>query len=227
MLDEGSFLAKLLGTIDLFLIWWVVRPVDRPRRALQAQDRADRDRAVRRLRRHRRHRRGVLWSRGSVSVNRKKLIIGALMVVLGGGAGGANVYFKREKGVEVQVEKIKKRDLEAIVSASGKIQARTTVNISANSRWAGSPGWPSRKATASKQGQFLLEIDPRLAADAGRSAARPACRRSGRPSSQARVQLESRQGLAEAGAGHAQAPAGPLEGPADDEARRSTGPRTT
>ncbi len=24
MLDEGSFLAKLLGTIDLFLIWWVV-----------------------------------------------------------------------------------------------------------------------------------------------------------------------------------------------------------
>jgi len=24
MLDEGSFLAKFLGTIDLFLIWWVV-----------------------------------------------------------------------------------------------------------------------------------------------------------------------------------------------------------
>ena len=24
MLDESSFLAKLLGTIDLFLIWWVV-----------------------------------------------------------------------------------------------------------------------------------------------------------------------------------------------------------
>ncbi len=24
MLDEGSFLAKLLGTIDLFLIWWLI-----------------------------------------------------------------------------------------------------------------------------------------------------------------------------------------------------------
>jgi hypothetical protein len=24
MLDEGSFLAKLLGTVDLFLIWWVI-----------------------------------------------------------------------------------------------------------------------------------------------------------------------------------------------------------
>jgi hypothetical protein len=24
MLDEGSFLAKFLGTIDLFLVWWVV-----------------------------------------------------------------------------------------------------------------------------------------------------------------------------------------------------------
>jgi hypothetical protein len=24
MLDEGSFLAKLLGTIDLFMIWWVI-----------------------------------------------------------------------------------------------------------------------------------------------------------------------------------------------------------
>jgi hypothetical protein len=24
MLDEGSFLARLLGTIDLFLVWWVV-----------------------------------------------------------------------------------------------------------------------------------------------------------------------------------------------------------
>jgi len=50
-------------------------------------------------------------------VNRKKLIIGALIVVAGGALVAANVYFKREKGVEVQVEKIKKRDLESIVSA--------------------------------------------------------------------------------------------------------------
>ncbi len=24
MLDESSFLAKFLGTIDLFIVWWVV-----------------------------------------------------------------------------------------------------------------------------------------------------------------------------------------------------------
>ena len=95
-----------------------------------------------------------------MSVNRKKLIIGAIIVALAGSLVAANVYFKREKGVEVQVEKIKTRDLEAIVSASGKIQARTTVNISAQSM-----GRVTKLAVEEgdrvKQGQFLLEIDPR------------------------------------------------------------------
>ena len=122
-------------------------------------------------------------------MNRKKLIIGALIVVAGGALVAANVYFKREKGVEVQVEKIKKHDLESIVSASGKIQARTTVNISAQSM-----GRVTRLAVEEgdrvKQGQFLLEIDPRSLrtqverGEAGLSAQRTAV-------AQARVQLES------------------------------------
>jgi HlyD family secretion protein len=122
-------------------------------------------------------------------VNRKKLIIGALIVVLGGALVAANVYFKREKGVEVQVEKIKKHDLESIVSASGKIQARTTVNISAQSM-----GRVTKLAVEEgdrvKQGQFLLEIDPRQLRtqvenrEAGLSAQQTAV-------AQARVQLES------------------------------------
>lgn len=122
-------------------------------------------------------------------MNRKKLIIGALIVVLGGALVAANVYFKREKGVEVQVEKIKKHDLESIVSASGKIQARTTVNISAQSM-----GRVTRLAVEEgdrvKEGQFLLEIDPRQLRtqvenrEAGLSAQRTAV-------AQARVQLES------------------------------------
>ena len=122
-------------------------------------------------------------------MNRKKLIIGALVVVLGGALVAANIYFKREKGVEVQVEKIKKHDLESIVSASGKIQARTTVNISAQSM-----GRVTRLAVEEgdrvKEGQFLLEIDPRSLrtqverGEAGLSAQRTAV-------SQARVQLES------------------------------------
>jgi HlyD family secretion protein len=122
-------------------------------------------------------------------VNRKKLIIGALIVAAGAALVAANVYFKREKGVEVQVEKIKKQDLESIVSASGKIQARTTVNISANTM-----GRVTKLAVEEgdrvKQGQFLMEIDPRQLrtqverGEAGLSAQRTAV-------AQARVQLES------------------------------------
>jgi HlyD family secretion protein len=122
-------------------------------------------------------------------VNRKKIVIGALIVVAAGALVGANVYFKREKGVEVQVEKIKKHDLESIVSASGKIQAKTTVNISANSM-----GRVTKLAVEEgarvKAGQFLLEIDPRslrtqvVRGEAGLSAQQTAV-------AQARVQLES------------------------------------
>ena len=122
-------------------------------------------------------------------MNRKKIIIGALIVVVAGALVAANVYFKREKGVEVQVEKIKKHDLESIVSASGKIQAKTTVNISANSM-----GRVTKLAVEEgarvKAGQFLLEIDPRslrtqvVRGEAGLSAQQTAV-------AQARVQLES------------------------------------
>ena len=122
-------------------------------------------------------------------MNRKKLIIGALIVVAGGALVAANVYFKREKGIEVQVEKVKKHDLESIVSASGKIQARTTVNISSQSM-----GRVTKLAVEEgdrvKQGQFLVEIDPRSLRtqvenrEAGLSAQRTAV-------TQAQVQLES------------------------------------
>jgi HlyD family secretion protein len=93
-------------------------------------------------------------------VNRKKIIIGALIVVVLGGLAAANLYFKRDTGIEVQVEKVQARDLEAIVSASGKIRAMTTVNISANTM-----GRVTKLAVEEgdrvKKGQFLIEIDPR------------------------------------------------------------------
>lgn len=122
-------------------------------------------------------------------MNRKKIIIGALIVVAGGALVAANLYFKRDKGIEVQVEKLRKHDLESIVSASGKIQARTTVNISSQSM-----GRVTRLAVQEgdrvKQGQFLVEIDPRslrtqvARGEAGLSAQRTAV-------TQAEVQLES------------------------------------
>jgi HlyD family secretion protein len=93
-------------------------------------------------------------------VNRKKIIIGTLIVVLAAALIGANLYFKRETGVDVSVEKVVKRDLESIVSASGKIRAMTTVNISANTM-----GRVTKLAVEEgdrvKKGQFLIEIDPR------------------------------------------------------------------
>ena len=49
-----------------------------------------------------------------------------------GGIAYANFKFKRTTGVTVNTEAIKKHNLEAIVSASGKIQPKRFVNISAD-----------------------------------------------------------------------------------------------
>ncbi|MEK6630937.1 MAG: biotin/lipoyl-binding protein, partial [Acidobacteriota bacterium] len=122
-------------------------------------------------------------------MNRKKIIIGVLVLVVAAAMIGANVYFKRDPGVAVQVEKIQKRDLEAIVSASGKIRAKRSVNISANTM-----GRVTKLAVEEgsrvKAGQFLMEIDPRSLrtrverSEAGISVQRVAV-------DQAKVQLES------------------------------------
>ena len=91
---------------------------------------------------------------------RKKVFIGAAVVVLGGAVAGANLYFRRDTGTTVNAEAIRARDLEAIVSASGRIQPKRQVSISANQM-----GRVTRLAVEEgqsvKAGQFLLEIDPR------------------------------------------------------------------
>ena len=91
---------------------------------------------------------------------RKKVIIAVIVVVVLGAAAGANIYFRREQGPQVTVEEIRSRDLEAIVSASGKVQPTREVQISANQM-----GRVTRLAVEEgqrvKAGQFLLEIDPR------------------------------------------------------------------
>ena len=89
----------------------------------------------------------------------KKVLIGVGVVVLLGAVVGANFYFNREKGTTITVEPVKKRDLEAIVSASGKIQAKRFVNMSAVQM-----GKVTKLAVEEgdrvKAGQFLLQIDP-------------------------------------------------------------------
>jgi HlyD family secretion protein len=72
----------------------------------------------------------------------------------------ANLWYARDTSPGVTVEGIKVRDLEAIVSASGKIQPKRLVNISAET-----PGRVVELAVNEgdivKRGQFLLQIDPK------------------------------------------------------------------
>jgi HlyD family secretion protein len=90
----------------------------------------------------------------------KKILVGVAVVLVLGAIAFANVKFKRNDGLEVTTEAVKKRHLEAIVSASGKIQAKRDVNISADTM-----GRVTELAVDEgyrvKKGQFLMQIDPR------------------------------------------------------------------
>src|SRR4051812_24741751 len=93
-------------------------------------------------------------------MSRKKAFIILAVVLIGGAVVAANLWLKRKPTVTVAAEAIRARDLEALVSASGKIQPKRQINVSANTM-----GRVTRLAVAEgqrvKAGQFLLEIDPR------------------------------------------------------------------
>ena len=93
-------------------------------------------------------------------MNRKKLVIGLVIIVALGAIAYANLSFKRTTGVEVNTEKIAKRDLEAVVSASGKIRPKKSVNISADTMGK-VVGLAVNEGDLVVAGQFLLQIDPR------------------------------------------------------------------
>ena len=99
----------------------------------------------------------------------KKILIGAGVVVILGAVAFANVKFKRQDGTVVNVEGVVQRDLQAIVSASGKIQPQHLVNISADTM-----GRVTNLAVEEgdrvKKDQFLMQIDPRLLASAAQQA---------------------------------------------------------
>jgi HlyD family secretion protein len=91
---------------------------------------------------------------------KKKILIGTGVVVLLAAIGFVNLRFKKVDGVEVTTEAIQKRNLESIVSASGKIQPKTLVNISADTMGKVT-GLAVNEGDRVTKGQFLLEIDPR------------------------------------------------------------------
>src|SRR4051812_35467146 len=90
----------------------------------------------------------------------KRALIALVVLLAAAAALAAVVSFRRERGVVVTTEAVRVRDLEAVVSASGKIQPKRLVNISADT-----PGRVVNLAVNEgdrvKRGQFLLQIDPK------------------------------------------------------------------
>jgi HlyD family secretion protein len=133
---------------------------------------------------------------------RKKVLITIAVVLVGAAVVGANIYFRRDTGVSVNAEGIRNRHLEALVSASGKVQPKRRVNISAQR-----PGRVTRLAVQEgervKAGQFLLEIDPRSLegqvqrGEAGVAAAQSSLQQARVSVDQATVNLEQSQATLE------------------------------
>jgi HlyD family secretion protein len=131
-------------------------------------------------------------------MNRKNLLIVVGVVILGGALVAANLWWQSDPSLVVTTEAIKTRDLEAVVSASGKIQPKRLVNISADT-----PGrvvdLAVNEGDRVAQGQFLLQIDPRslrTRVDSGTAsleAAQAALEQQRQSITSARVQLEQAQ----------------------------------
>ena len=93
-------------------------------------------------------------------MSRKNVLIAIVVVLIGAGVVAANLYYKKDKGLTVTTDVVKTRDLEAIVSASGKIQPKRLVNISAETSGRVVDLAVNEGDRISK-GQFLLQIDPK------------------------------------------------------------------
>src|SRR3954470_12424005 len=93
-------------------------------------------------------------------MSRKNVLIVLAVVLVGAAVVGANLYFKKDKGLTVTTDTIKARDLEAIVSASGKIQPKRLVKISAETSGR-VVNLAVNEGDRVKIGQFLLQIDPK------------------------------------------------------------------
>jgi HlyD family secretion protein len=91
---------------------------------------------------------------------KKKIIIALVVVVVLGSIAAANLLTKRSTAITVNVEKIEKRDLESIVSASGKVQPKRKVAISAETMGK-VVNLQVNEGDMVTKGQLLLQIDPR------------------------------------------------------------------
>jgi len=88
-----------------------------------------------------------------------KVLVGLLVVGVLGAAGWLSVQRSRAQGIEVRTETIARRDLVAIVSASGNIRARRTVDISSDVS-ARVAQLLVEEGDDVRQGQTLLRLEP-------------------------------------------------------------------
>src|SRR5882672_1347874 len=91
---------------------------------------------------------------------KRKIVWGVvLLVVIGGAIGGVFFWKRGPKPKDIQTAKVERQDLQAKVSANGKVQATKKVDLSATV-----PGQvvhlAVREGDFVKKGQFLLQLDP-------------------------------------------------------------------
>jgi HlyD family secretion protein len=86
------------------------------------------------------------------------LTIGVIAIVAGG-VIALRVHQKKNEGTEVRLEKVGHRDLVSAVTASGKIEAKTSVDISADITGR-IIKIAVREGDTVRKGQFLIQIDP-------------------------------------------------------------------
>ncbi len=86
-------------------------------------------------------------------------LVVAVIVLVVGGVVAFRINEKKNSGTEVRLEQVARRDLVSAVTASGKIEAKTSVDISADITGR-IIDIAVREGDLVKRGQFLLQIDP-------------------------------------------------------------------
>ena len=153
--------GSLLGTIDLFMVWYVIVLAIGLGVLYKRRTQPIAIALFVVLRRHRGvHRPGQEQLRREQLSRKKKILIGVGVLIALGAIAFANLRFKRTEGVTVNTETVKKQNLEALVSASGKIQPTRSVNISADTQGRVT-NLAVNEGDRVKRDQFLLQIDPR------------------------------------------------------------------
>ncbi len=155
----------------------------------------------------------------------KKLLIGLGVVVVLGALAYVNIVYRTTDTVPVTAESITRRDLQAIVSASGKIQPKHQVNVSAETMGKVVGLMVAEGDTVTK-GQPLLQIDPRNLRD-DRPEPRSEPRHGAVAARPDPVAGREHEGGAEAVAGHAPAAGRAVQAGACCLATSTSAPRTT